>query len=58
MSELDNQVIHVLQAIDWQRFNKLCASLGSELNDQQWRFLKAAFLERAVASYSKTYLFM
>lgn len=56
MSELDNQVTDILKAIDWQRFNKLCASLGSELNDQQWRFLKAAFLERAVASYSNNLL--
>lgn len=46
----------VLQSVDWQRFNKLCTALGSELNDQQWRFLKAAFLERAVASYSNNLL--
>lgn len=49
-------VEEVLKSVDWQRFNKLCTSLGSELNDQQWRFLKAAFLERAVASYSNNLL--
>jgi len=49
-------VEEVLKSVDWQRFNKLCTALGSELNDQQWRFLKAAFLERAVASYSNNLL--
>ena len=54
--EVTQSVEEVLKSVDWQRFNKLCTSLGSELNDQQWRFLKAAFLERAVASYSNNLL--
>lgn len=57
-TEVTNPVTveEVLRSVDWQRFNKLCSSLGSELNDQQWRFLKAAFLERAVSSYSNNLL--
>jgi hypothetical protein len=57
-NEVTNPVTveEVLRSVDWRRFNKLCSSLGSELNDQQWRFLKAAFLERAVSSYSNNLL--
>ena len=54
--EVATTVEEVLKSVDWRRFNKLCTSLGSELNDQQWRFLKAAFLERAVSSYSNNLL--
>ena len=50
------QVVEILQNVGWQRFCDLCTWLGSELNDHQWRFLKAVFLERAVARYSKNKL--
>lgn len=46
------QVIDILKAINWSRFSRLCSSLGNELNDPQWRFMKAVFLENAVADYS------
>lgn len=47
-------VVEVLKNnINWQRFVNLCASIGNELNSPQWRFLKAVFLESAVAAYSK-----
>lgn len=51
--EDDSQLIEILRGINWQRFATLCSSLGNELNDQQWRLLKAVFLENAVAEYSK-----
>jgi len=50
--EDNSQLIDILKSINWQRFATLCSSLGNELNDQQWRFLKAVFLENAVAEYS------
>lgn len=49
---INSQLIDILKGINWQRFATLCSSLGNELNDQQWRFLKAVFLENAVAEYS------
>ena len=52
----DAQVVEILKNIDWQKFHNLCSSIGSELNDAQWRFLKAVFLENAVASYSNSQL--
>ena len=48
----ETQLIDILKNVDWGRFSRLCTSLGSELNDSQWRFLKAVFLENAVAQYS------
>ena len=50
MSEI--AIIDILKNVDWGRFSRLCTSLGGELNDPQWRFLKAVFLENAVAQYS------
>ena len=50
------QVIEILKAVNWQKFHELCVSIGSELNDSQWRFLKAIFLENAVANYSNNTL--
>ena len=54
---LDNELkeemlIQTLKNINWQKFHQLCVMIGSELNDAQWRFLKAVFLERAVSNYS------
>lgn len=46
------QVASMLKGIKWQKFHELCVSIGNELNDPQWRFLKAIFLENAVADYS------
>ncbi len=51
-----NMVVEILRNVNWRRFSKLCCSLGNELNDQQWRFLKAVFLEKAVAEYSNNML--
>ena len=49
----ETQLIKILKNdVDWGRFSRLCTSLGSALNDPQWRFLKAVFLESAVAQYS------
>jgi len=45
-------VAALLKQINWQRFSNVCSSVGKELNDPQWRFLKAVFLENAVAAYS------
>ena len=50
------QVIEILKKVNWQKFNDLCTCLGGELNDHQWRFLKAVFLERAVSRYSENKL--
>jgi len=50
------QVIDILKAIRWQKVHELCVSIGNELNDPQWRFLKAVFLENAVADYSDNML--
>jgi hypothetical protein len=47
-----SMIVQILKNVDWGRFSRLCSSLGSELNDHQWRFLKALFLENAVSQYS------
>jgi hypothetical protein len=52
IEETIDQVKDILKSVDWQKFHELCTSLGSELNDRQWRFMKAIFLENAVADYS------
>lgn len=49
-------VINNLKNIDWQRFHNLCSSIGKDLNAPQWRFLKAIFLENAIAAYSNNVL--
>jgi hypothetical protein len=46
------KLLEILKNINWQKFHNLCVSIGKELNDPQWRFLKAIFLENAVAEYS------
>lgn len=51
-----DMILEILNSIDWQRFHNLCLSIGKELNDPQMRFLKAIFLENAVASYSNNKL--
>jgi hypothetical protein len=43
---------HLRSAVNWQRFVNLAASLGSQLNDAQWRFFKATVLENSVEAYS------
>ena len=50
------KLVKVLQEIQWQRFHNLCVNIGKELNDRQFRFLKAVFLENAVAEYSNNIL--
>lgn len=52
----ENQLVEILKTINWQKFHNLCVSIGKELNDPQWRFLKAIFLENAVAEYSNNKL--
>jgi hypothetical protein len=49
-------LINILKNINWQKFYELCAYIGNELNDAQWRFLKAVFLENAVARFSNNEL--
>jgi len=48
----NHMIINILKSIKWQRFITLVDSVGSELNDRQWRFLKSTVLELGVASYS------
>jgi len=48
----ESKLLEILSNINWQRFRNLCLSIGRELNDHQWRFLKAIFLESAIANYS------
>ena len=59
LSEKQNieiQLIEILKSINWQKFYNLCISIGKELNDSQWRFLKAIILENGVAEYSNNKL--
>jgi hypothetical protein len=53
---INPQLIEILTAIEWQKFHNLCVNIGKELNDRQFRFLKAVFLENAVAEYSNNVL--
>ena len=53
---IEIQLIQILKNVNWQKFHNLCISIGKELNDPQWRFLKAIFLENAVAEYSNNKL--
>jgi hypothetical protein len=55
-NEIEIILFQLLKNINWKQFNRLCLCLGNELNDHQWRFLKAVFLERAVAAYSNNQL--
>jgi hypothetical protein len=52
----EGKLLEILKTIDWQKFHNLCSSIGKDLNDRQWRFLKSIFLETAVASYSNNQL--
>lgn len=52
MEAYNPSVIDILKSIGWQRFITLVDSVGNELNDRQWRFLKSTVLELGVASYS------
>ncbi len=45
-------IIQILKNINWKKFNKLCLSIGKELNDPQWRFLKSVFLEKSLEVFS------
>jgi len=38
--------------VDWQKFVNLCASVGTQFNDAQWRFFKAVIFETAVEKFS------
>jgi hypothetical protein len=49
---IESNLLQILNTINWQRFHNLCSSIGRDLNDRQWRFLKAIFLENAIANYS------
>lgn len=55
-NEEQNKVIEILKQVNWQKFHNLCVNIGDELNDPQWRFLKAVFLEMAVSKYSNNLL--
>lgn len=54
--DYEDESLKILKEINWQKFHKLCKSIGNELNGRQWRFLKAVFLENAVAKYSNNML--
>lgn len=43
---------HLKQNIDFSRFFRLVAALGSQFNDKQLRFLKAKVLEMSLEEYS------
>lgn len=43
---------HLQNAVNWQRFVNLCASIGDQLNDAQWRFFKAIVFENSMEAYS------
>lgn len=43
---------HLQSAVNWQRFVNLCASIGDQLNDAQWRFFKAIVFENSMEAYS------
>jgi hypothetical protein len=40
--------------VNWTKFIKLVRSLGNQLNDQQWRFLKAFVFEKSVELFSNS----
>lgn len=50
------ELFEIIKNIDWNRFHNLCLSIGKDLNNPQWRFLKAIFLESAIANYSNNEL--
>ena len=54
--DTETKLLEILKNIDWQRFHNLCLSIGKDLNDPQWRFLKAIFLESAIGKYSNNEL--
>jgi len=47
-----DDVVTVLQTINWQKFVNLCETIGKDLNSPQWRFLKAIVLESSLEVYS------
>ena len=51
-TEQECALIEIVKNIDWQRFHNLCSSINKDLNEPQWRFLKATLLESAVGIYS------
>ena len=50
------ELMTILTSINWQKFHELCLLIGNDLNEPQYRFLKAIFLENAVAQYSNNQL--
>jgi|LakMenEpi03Aug12_release.lakeMendotaPanAssembly.Ray.scaffolds.fasta_scaffold569312_2 hypothetical protein len=56
IKDVEPTLIDILRNINWQKFYELCSSLGTQFNDPQWRFLKAVFLEKAIACYSNNEL--
>ena len=54
--DTETKLLEILKNIVWQRFHNLCLSIGKDLNDPQWRFLKAIFLESAIGKYSNNEL--
>jgi hypothetical protein len=54
--EREGKLLEILKTIDWQKFHNLTSSIGKDLNNRQWRFLKAIVLEKAVESYSNNQL--
>jgi hypothetical protein len=55
-SNIERRLFQILNTINWQRFHNLCLSIGKDLNERQWRFLKGMFLETAIATYSNNEL--
>lgn len=52
MSTTKQVAEHLKANINWQRFANLCASIGNQLNDAQWRFFKAVVFENSMEAYS------
>ena len=55
-SEREGKLLEILKTIDWQEFHNFASSIGKDLNNHQWRFLKAIFLEKAIEYYSNNQL--
>lgn len=45
-------IVKTFKTFEWKKFTNLCVSIGKELNERQWRFMKAIFLENALSLYS------
>lgn len=52
----ENELVRILQGINWQKFHNLCLYIGNEFNEPQWRFLKAIILEKSIETFSNNQL--